>query len=453
MHHAFIFDPDNPPTPACHAPTIAALPDRLVAAWFAGSHEKNPDVGIWCAINRNGDWETPRQVADGWGEACWNPVLCDTSAGLHLFYKVGVSPGRWRGAVLTSSDGGQTWTRPRSPQPGSARGLPLAWKAPGALPRAGQEQARWSWPTAISYVRLAASWTVGAATSRRSRRTLCRSASPRFPTRMTSVRSSPRFTGATMVSKPWCGPRADTSGARRVQDGHRLVGLGSNAAAQPELGNRRRQPAGWQRAPRLQPRDYPRRPLGRCTHADRPSPLQPRRRVAGCHDPGRRCIRTRWRCSRVLVPGCDLRRCGPRCVYMASTHHQARPGCVQRPPNRPRRYAVSTSARVPARSTTHLTNPPYRRATDSVDDFIVFASARSKIRRIARRVRPTWRLSEGAQASETQAQAGGNRSVTVPQVHEPRARHRTQESGRPSLVALGSNTVASGRLSQRRHPG
>ena len=109
MHTAFIFDPDDPPTPACHAPTIAALPDRLVAAWFAGSHEKNPDVGIWCAVNRNGDWETPRQVADGWGEACWNPVLCDTTAGLHLFYKVGESPGRWRGAALTSTDGGETW--------------------------------------------------------------------------------------------------------------------------------------------------------------------------------------------------------------------------------------------------------------------------------------------------------------------------------------------------------
>ena len=146
MHHAFIFDPDNPPTPACHAPTIAALPDRLVAAWFAGSHEKNPDVGIWCAINRNGEWEAPRQVADGWGEACWNPVLCDTTAGLHLFYKVGVSPGRWRGAVLTSLDGGETWRdRGELPTPylGPVKNKPLVLANGDLLCPSSREMGGW----------------------------------------------------------------------------------------------------------------------------------------------------------------------------------------------------------------------------------------------------------------------------------------------------------------------
>ena len=111
---AFVFDPDNPPTPACHAATIVALEDRLVAAWFGGTHEKNPDVGIWVAASRgldpgDGDWETPHQIADGDGQACWNPVLADTADGLLLFYKVGESPGTWHGEALRSRDRGATW--------------------------------------------------------------------------------------------------------------------------------------------------------------------------------------------------------------------------------------------------------------------------------------------------------------------------------------------------------
>lgn len=111
---AFVFDPDNPPTPACHAATIAVRDELLVVAWFGGTHEKHPDVGIWVAASRThdpgpADWEPPRMVADGSGQACWNPVLADTDDGLLLFYKVGESPGTWHGEVLRSSDGGDTW--------------------------------------------------------------------------------------------------------------------------------------------------------------------------------------------------------------------------------------------------------------------------------------------------------------------------------------------------------
>ncbi len=109
MDAAFIFDPDSSPTPACHAPTIVVLPDRLVAAWFAGTREGAADVGIWAAIRRDGRWEQPRQIAGGNGEPCWNPVLAVGGETLRLFYKVGPSPSRWRGAVLDSADGGQTW--------------------------------------------------------------------------------------------------------------------------------------------------------------------------------------------------------------------------------------------------------------------------------------------------------------------------------------------------------
>ncbi len=124
---AFVFDPDNPPTPACHAATIVALADRLVVAWFGGTHEKNPDVGIWVAASRGldpgeGDWEAPRQVADGDGQACWNPVLADTAEGLLLFYKVGKSPSTWHGEVLQSVDSGVSW------EPGPA--LPTGFLGP-----------------------------------------------------------------------------------------------------------------------------------------------------------------------------------------------------------------------------------------------------------------------------------------------------------------------------------
>ena len=90
-------------------------------AWFGGTQEKNPDVGIWVAVSRGldpsaDDWQTPRQVADGDGQACWNPVLVDTADGLLLFYKVGESPSRWRGEVLCSRDDGATWdSGPRLP--------------------------------------------------------------------------------------------------------------------------------------------------------------------------------------------------------------------------------------------------------------------------------------------------------------------------------------------------
>ena len=35
------------PYPSCHASTIVQTPDGLVAAWFGGTAERNPDVGIW----------------------------------------------------------------------------------------------------------------------------------------------------------------------------------------------------------------------------------------------------------------------------------------------------------------------------------------------------------------------------------------------------------------------
>ena len=60
-----IYPLDNKPTPQCHASTIAETSTGLVAAWFAGTREKNTDVGIRVSRLVDGKWTKPLEVADG----------------------------------------------------------------------------------------------------------------------------------------------------------------------------------------------------------------------------------------------------------------------------------------------------------------------------------------------------------------------------------------------------
>lgn len=107
------------PFPSCHASTIVEADGTLVAAWFGGTEERNPDVGIWVSLREAGGWTTPVEVADGVQSAelrypTWNPVLFQPRGGpLLLFYKVGPTPQSWWGMVMSSTDGGQTWSEPR----------------------------------------------------------------------------------------------------------------------------------------------------------------------------------------------------------------------------------------------------------------------------------------------------------------------------------------------------
>ena len=120
----FIFTSGNVPFAQCHASTIAQTESGLVAAWFGGTEERNPDVGIWLARLREGRWSGPVEVADGRQSdgsryACWNPVLFQPHSGpLLLFYKVGPSPSRWWGMMMSSQDQGTTWSKPRRLPPG-----------------------------------------------------------------------------------------------------------------------------------------------------------------------------------------------------------------------------------------------------------------------------------------------------------------------------------------------
>ncbi len=114
-----IYPLDEKPTPQCHASTIEATPGGLVAAWFGGKGEGAADVGIWVSRNTGSGWSKAVEVVDG-GDLqekeypCWNPVLFLPDTGpLMLFYKVGPNPRRWWGCLVTSADGGTTWSAPR----------------------------------------------------------------------------------------------------------------------------------------------------------------------------------------------------------------------------------------------------------------------------------------------------------------------------------------------------
>ena len=112
----FIYQPQDVPFPSCHASTIIQNGKGLMAAWFGGTREKNPDVGIWVSIYKKGTWSRPVEVANGIQHKdkrypCWNPVLYNSGKQILLFYKTGPSPSEWWGELKISDDSGKTWSR------------------------------------------------------------------------------------------------------------------------------------------------------------------------------------------------------------------------------------------------------------------------------------------------------------------------------------------------------
>ncbi|MBR1687407.1 MAG: family 78 glycoside hydrolase catalytic domain [Prevotella sp.] len=147
--------------PQCHAATIVERRNGdLVAAYFGGKHERNPDVCIWVSIKKKGSktWSEPILAGDGVFQlgtpdallagindsttlasagpikefapaqvatlgaqlrrkATWNPVLYEMPDGeLWLFYKIGLKVADWTGWLVKSTDGGRTWGK-REPLP------------------------------------------------------------------------------------------------------------------------------------------------------------------------------------------------------------------------------------------------------------------------------------------------------------------------------------------------
>ena len=113
-----IYPLDDKPTPECHASTLVETPSGIVAAFFAGTYEKHPDVGIRVSRLVDGKWTRPIEVVNGVENdtlryPCWNPVLFQPKEGpLMLFYKVGPDPRTWWGMLITSEDDGKTWSEP-----------------------------------------------------------------------------------------------------------------------------------------------------------------------------------------------------------------------------------------------------------------------------------------------------------------------------------------------------
>jgi len=133
VNESFIFG--KVPFPECHASTITETKRGLVASWFGGTEEKNPDVGIWSSYHDGDGWSSPKEWADGVQHAnlrypTWNPVLFQPpgDSPLMLFFKVGPDPRHWWGEVMVSYDAGRSFRdRRRLPESidGPVRSKPL----------------------------------------------------------------------------------------------------------------------------------------------------------------------------------------------------------------------------------------------------------------------------------------------------------------------------------------
>jgi alpha-L-rhamnosidase len=148
--------------PECHSATIEELKNGdLVAAFFGGTKEANPDCCIWVCRKPKGssEWTAPVIAADGVfslddpetkiaglsgidenstpatagparadfegnmensrRKACWNPVLFNAPNGeLWLFFKIGKKVADWTGWMVRSTDGGKTWSKREALQEG-----------------------------------------------------------------------------------------------------------------------------------------------------------------------------------------------------------------------------------------------------------------------------------------------------------------------------------------------
>ncbi len=102
--------------PECHASTLVETTRGLTAAWFGGTKERNPDVGIWSSYQDGSGWSSPREWANGIQHRdlrypLWNPVLFQPpgDAPTMLFFKNGPNPREWWGEVMFSYDNGRSF--------------------------------------------------------------------------------------------------------------------------------------------------------------------------------------------------------------------------------------------------------------------------------------------------------------------------------------------------------
>ena len=85
----------------------------LIVTWYGGTEEGYDDVSIYVARKEKdaSGWTQRREIDDGDGRACWNPVVFTPSSGpILLYYKIGGDWNNWVACVRTSDDDGRTWS-------------------------------------------------------------------------------------------------------------------------------------------------------------------------------------------------------------------------------------------------------------------------------------------------------------------------------------------------------
>lgn len=107
-----------------HASTLVETADgKIMVAWFGGTEEGNPDVGIWYAIFDGTDWTPPQPIVKVEETAHWNPVLFkDEKDVIHLFFKVGKDETQWATWWMSSTDNALTWSEASVLVPGDIGG-------------------------------------------------------------------------------------------------------------------------------------------------------------------------------------------------------------------------------------------------------------------------------------------------------------------------------------------
>ncbi len=113
----YIYLAEDVDFPSCHASTIEETKEGLIASWFGGTAEKDPDVGIWISTFSGKTWTKPVEVANGVQRKgkrfpTWNPVLFNTGTEIKLFYKVGPTPQSWWGEVISANENIDNWSKP-----------------------------------------------------------------------------------------------------------------------------------------------------------------------------------------------------------------------------------------------------------------------------------------------------------------------------------------------------
>ncbi|MFR8404986.1 MAG: exo-alpha-sialidase, partial [Monoglobus pectinilyticus] len=95
-----------------HAPTVLPLKNNnVLAAWFGGRFEKDPDTAIWTAKRLNGVWQKPKKTVDVMNIAAWNPVLFRLNNDrIILYFKLGPEIPKWHTEYVYSDDEGKTWS-------------------------------------------------------------------------------------------------------------------------------------------------------------------------------------------------------------------------------------------------------------------------------------------------------------------------------------------------------